>query len=154
MISKLKNDKEIKDSISRVFDICKNNNIIFTEIRKSVYEIIIKYNKPIKAYEVLDELRHVTGKTSHPPTVYRAIDFLIKNGFIHKLNSINSFVGCFHPKIHKECYFLICKKCNIYQECCDNDLAENIFKTAKQNDFIVSNTTLEIEGHCQDCLDK
>ena len=154
MISKLKNDKEIKDSISRVFDICKNNNIIFTEIRKSVYEIIIKYNKPIKAYEVLDELRNVTGKTSHPPTVYRAIDFLIENGFIHKLNSINSFVGCFHPKIHKECYFLICKKCNIYQECCDNDLTENIFKTAKQNDFIVSNTTLEIEGHCQDCLDK
>jgi Fur family zinc uptake transcriptional regulator len=154
MISKLKNDKEIKDSISRVFDICKNNNIIFTEIRKSVYEIIIKYNKPIKAYEVLDELRNITGKTSHPPTVYRAIDFLIENGFIHKLNSINSFVGCFHPKIHKECYFLICKKCNIYQECCDNDLAENIFKTAKQNDFIVSNTTLEIEGHCQDCLDK
>lgn len=154
MLSKLKNDKEIKDSISRVFDICKNNNIIFTEIRKSVYEIIIKYNKPIKAYEVLDELRNVTGKTSHPPTVYRAIDFLIENGFIHKLNSINSFVGCFHPKIHKECYFLICKKCNIYQECCDNDLTENIFKTAKQNDFIVSNTTLEIEGHCQDCLDK
>ena len=154
MLSKLKNDKEIKDSISRVFDICKNNNIIFTEIRKSVYEIIIKYNKPIKAYEVLDELRNVTGKTSHPPTVYRAIDFLIENGFIHKLNSINSFVGCFHPKIHKECYFLICKKCNIYQECCDNDLTENIFKTAKQNDFIVINTTLEIEGHCQDCLDK
>ncbi len=147
----LKNDKEIESSISRVFDICKKNNIVFTEIRKIVYEIIIKYNKPIKAYEVLDELRDVLGKTSHPPTVYRAIDFLIENGFIHKLSSINSFVGCFHPKIHKECYFLICKKCNIYQECCDNDLTKNISKTAKKNDFIVSNTTLEIEGHCQDC---
>ena len=154
MISKLKNDKEIKDSISRVFDICKNNNIIFTEIRKSVYEIIIKYNKPIKAYEVLDELRNVTGKTSHPPTVYRAIDFLIENGFIHKLNSINSFVGCFHPKIHKECYFLICKKCNIYQECCDDSLKDRILKTAVHNNFVISNTTLEIEGHCLDCNQK
>jgi len=63
-------------------------------------------------------------------------------------------VGCFHPKIHKECYFLICKKCNIYQECCDKNLTDNIFKTADKRDFIVSNTTLEIEGHCQGCVEK
>ena len=152
MILNVKDKKAIKDSITQVFEICKENNIAFTEIRKNIYEIIIKHKKPIKAYEILDQFRNISGKTSHPPTVYRAIEFLIDNGFVHKLSSINSLVGCFHPKIHKECYFLICKKCNIYQECCDNDLAKNIFKTAKKNDFIVSNTTLEIEGHCQDCV--
>ena len=149
-----KNVEEIEAAILRVFDICKENNLGFTEIRKNVYKIIIKYNKPIKAYEILDELRNLSGKTSHPPTVYRAIDFLIENGFVHKLNSINAFVGCFHPKIHKECYFLICKKCNIYQECCDDSLKDRISKTAIYNNFVICNTTLEIEGHCLDCSQK
>ena len=147
----LKSNKIIKDAITGISNICKQNNLGFTTIRKIVYEIIIKYNKPIKAYEILDEFRKKTGKTSHPPTVYRAIDFLINNGFIHKLNSINSFVGCFHPNVHKECYFLICKKCNVYKECCDIHLKKNILETANQNDFIVTNTTLEIEGYCQSC---
>ena len=150
----LKNTKEVQDSIAKVFEICELNSLVFTEIRQKIFEIIIKYKKPIKAYEILDVFTEVTGKRAHPPTIYRAIDFLIENGFIHKLNSINSYVGCFHPKVHKECYFLICKICNIYQECCDKNLTDNIFKTANKRDFIVSNTTLEIEGHCHGCVQK
>lgn len=149
-----KNNKDIETSIFKVSEICKQNNLGFTETRKKVFELIIKYKKPIKAYEIIEQLGKMFEKPCHPPTVYRAIDFLIINGFIHKLNSINSYVGCFHPKDHEECYFLICKICNIYQECCDNDLKENILNTAQQNNFVISNTTLEIEGHCQDCANK
>jgi len=154
MIKKEKSITELNASISRVDEICRSNNLGFTDIRRQVYEIIIKNNKPIKAYEILDEIRNITNKPSHPPTVYRAIDFLIENGIVHKLNSINSFVGCFHPKTHEECYFLICKKCNLYQECCDDSLKDRISKTAVHNKFVISNTTLEIEGHCLDCSQK
>ena len=154
MKKKSKSISELNASISRVYEICRSNNLGFTDIRKQVFEIIIKNNKPIKAYQILDEIRNITNKPSHPPTVYRAIDFLIENGFVHKLNSINSFVGCFHPKTHEECYFLICKKCNLYQECCDDSLKDRISKTAVHNNFIISNTTLEIEGHCLDCNKK
>lgn len=154
MNKKSKSISELNASISRVYEICRSNNLGFTDIRKQVFEIIIKNNKPIKAYQILDEIRNITNKPSHPPTVYRAIDFLIENGFVHKLNSINSFVGCFHPKTHEECYFLICKKCNLYQECCDDSLKDRISKTAVHNNFIISNTTLEIEGHCLDCSKK
>jgi len=154
MNKKSKTISELNASISRVDEICRSNNLGFTDIRKQVFEIIIKNNKPIKAYEILDKISNINNKPSHPPTVYRAIDFLIENGFVHKLNSINSFVGCFHPKAHKECYFLICKKCNLYQECCDDSLKDRISKTAVHNNFIISNTTLEIEGHCLDCSKK
>jgi len=154
MKKKEKSISELNASISRVDEICRSNNLGFTDIRKLVFEIIIKNNKPIKAYQILDEIRNITNKPSHPPTVYRAIDFLIENGFVHKLNSINSFVGCFHPKTHEECYFLICKKCNLYQECCDDSLKDRISKTAVHNKFVISNTTLEIEGHCLDCSQK
>ena len=145
---------ELKESINKVEEICKSNKLVLTEIRRQVFEIIVKNNKPIKAYEILDKISNINNKPSHPPTVYRAIDFLIENGFVHKLNSINSFVGCFHPKVHKDCYFLICKKCNIYQECCDDSLKDRISKTAIHNNFVISNTTLEIEGHCLGCSQK
>jgi len=154
MKKKEKSISELNASISRVDEICRSNKLGFTDIRKLVFQIIIKNNKPIKAYQILDEIRNITNKPSHPPTVYRAIDFLIENGFVHKLNSINSFVGCFHPKTHEECYFLICKKCNLYQECCDDSLKDRISKTAVHNKFVISNTTLEIEGHCLDCSQK
>ena len=151
---KSKSTSELKASIHRVEEICKSNKLGFTEIRRQVFEIIVKNNKPIKAYEILDKISNINNKPSHPPTVYRAIDFLIENGFVHKLNSINSFVGCFHPNAHKECYFLICKECNLYQECCDDSLKRQISKTAIHNNFVISNTTLEIEGHCLDCSQK
>ena len=151
---KSKSTSELKASIHRVEEICKSNKLGLTEIRKQVFEIIVKNNKPIKAYEILDTISNINNKLSHPPTVYRAIDFLIENGFVQKLNSINTIVGCFHPKDHKECYFLICKKCNIYQECCDDSLKDRISKTAIHNNFVISNTTLEIEGHCLDCSQK
>ena len=154
MIMKSKSVSELKESINKVEEICKSNKLGLTEIRKQVFEIIVKNNKPIKAYEILDKISNINNKPSHPPTVYRAIDFLIENGFVHKLNSINSFVGCFHPKAHKECYFLICKKCNVYQECCDDSLKDRISKTAIHNNFVISNTTLEIEGHCLGCSPK
>ena len=48
----------------------------------------------------------------------------------------------------------ICKKCNIYQECCDDSLKDRISKTAIHNNFVISNTTLEIQGHCLDCSQK
>ena len=151
---KSKYTSELKATIHKVEEICKSNKLGLTEIRRQVFEIIIKNNKPVKAYEILDKISNINNKPSHPPTVYRAIDFLIENGFVHKLNSINSFVGCFHPKAHKECYFLICKKCNIYQECCDDSLKDRISKTAIHNNFVISNTTLEIQGHCLDCSQK
>ena len=151
---KTKSKTELNDTIHKVEQICKSNKLGLTQIRRQVFEIIIKNNKPIKAYEILDKISNINNKLSHPPTVYRAIDFLIENGFVHKLNSINSFVGCFHPKAPKECYFLICKKCNIYQECCDDSLKDRISKTAIHNNFVISNTTLEIEGHCLDCSQK
>jgi Fe2+ or Zn2+ uptake regulation protein len=73
----LKNTKEVQDSIARVLEICELNNLVFTEIRQKIFEIIIKFKKPMKAYEILDVFTEFTGKRAHPPTIYRAIDFLI-----------------------------------------------------------------------------
>ena len=141
------------EALKKAEKLCEINGLKLTKLRKQVLKLIWKKPGYVKAYDLLDELKKI-DPSAKPPTIYRTLDFLIENGFVHKLNSINSFVGCFHPKAHKECYFLICKKCNIYQECCDDSLKDRISKTAIHNNFVISNTTLEIEGHCLDCSQK
>ena len=103
--------------------------------------------------DLLNKLQQ-TNPSAKPATVYRALDFLIKNGFIHKVASLNAFVGCSHPLKHKECYFLICDDCKNISECCDPNITAAIQTTTAQNQFSAKNTTLEISGHCNECLNR
>ena len=75
---------------------CERRGLRLTPLRKLVLELIASDEKPVKAYDLLDRLRAQTGKSA-PPTVYRALDFLLEHGFIHKLESINSYTSCHHP---------------------------------------------------------
>lgn len=131
--------------------ICQHKGLRFTNIRRRVLEIIWGSHDPAKAYDILDKLRHEEA-SAQPPTVYRALDFLLQNGIIHKLKSLNSFVGCYHPLKHNQCYFLICGVCGEIQECCNSSLTQAIVGTANKNKFNPRHTTLEIEGQCKDCI--
>lgn len=133
--------------------ICHDKGLRFTALRRKVLEIIWNNGTPIKAYAILDKLR---GKntSAKPPTVYRALDFLLQNGLIHKLNSRNAYVGCPHPLEHDQCYFLICDRCGMTEECCDSDLRDAIARTIDKNKFHHTHTHLEIEGECRQCADK
>ena len=77
---------------------------------------------------------------------------LIENGFVHKVNSLNAFVGCSHPLKHQDCYFLICDSCNDISEYCDPAITSAIKTITKRNQFTVKNTTLEIAGRCNSCI--
>lgn len=105
---------------------------------------------PSKAYDILDKLS-LTGISAKPPTVYRALDFLLENGLIHRINSLNAFVGCGHPAKHAQCYFLICTECAEVTECCTQSLTRAIEKTGEENDFSSLHTSLEIQGICATC---
>ena len=52
---------------------------------------------------------------------YIELDFLMENGLIHKLQSLNAFIGCLHPNEHNERYFLICDSCQKIEECCSKN---------------------------------
>ena len=133
--------------------VCKNRGLRFTNLRRKVLEIIWASHQPIKAYDILDQLRD-SDYSAKPPTVYRTLDFLLENGLIHKLSSLNAYVGCSHPLEHSECYFLICSKCKEIKECCDQSLNRTIYRTADKNKFSIQKTTLEIKGECNACMMK
>ena len=89
---------------------CEKRGLRLTEIRGQVLELIAASEKPVKAYDLLDQLKDDRSNAA-PPTVYRALDFLLENGFIHKLESINAYVSCHHPSVAHHVPFLICDVC-------------------------------------------
>ena len=99
----------------------------------------------------LTKLRKI-DPSAKPPTIYRTLDFLIENGLIHKLQSLNAFIGCHHPHEHNECYFLICDSCQKIEECCSKKINNVVTSTSKNNNFIPNKVTFEIAGTCQNCL--
>ena len=113
-------------------------------------ELVWESHKPAKAYDILKKLAK-DKSAMMPPTVYRALDFLLKNGLVHKINSLNAFVGCSHPGLHKQCYFLICSKCDEVTECCTVKLDKVIGNTTNDNLFTTESVSLEIQGTCQSC---
>jgi Fur family zinc uptake transcriptional regulator len=121
-----------------------------TPLRKEVLELVAAAGKPVKAYDLLDQLRERHGNAA-PPTVYRALDFLLENGFIHKLESINAFVSCHHPAEAHQVPFLICDNCASAQEVCDERVAELIEAQAKTFGFRPQAQTLEVHGICKNC---
>ena len=143
----------ISNAIREAERICKDRELRFTDLRRKVLEIIWEGHKPTKAYYILDKLKDM-DYSAKPPTVYRTLDFLIEQGLIHKLESLNAYVGCSHPGKHHECYFLICSECQEIKECCDRVIDEAITKTTSKNKFSPHHTTLEINGKCSNCIKK
>ena len=82
-------EKCISTTIDQVEKICTEKGLRFTKIRKAILEIIWESHQPIKAYDILSKISNI-NYSEKPPTVYRALDFLMENGFVHKINSLNS----------------------------------------------------------------
>jgi len=140
----------ITEAIQRGEEICAKNGLKFTAIRRRVLELVWESHKPAKAYDILEKLGKEDGSPV-PPTVYRALDFLLENGLVHKINSLNAFVGCTHPGPNNQCYFLICTECDEVKECCASQLGKAIGQSVKSNSFKMDTVSLEIQGVCESC---
>ena len=140
----------IHSALANAEKICAQKGLRLTQLRKRVLELIWESHGPVKAYDILDKLGD-NKASAKPPTVYRSLDFLTENGLVHKLNSLNAYVGCSHPAKTHACYFLICDQCREVKECCNQLLTKAINTTSVDNNFKVSSVTLEIEGLCEHC---
>jgi len=139
----------IEDAIAAADRICTERGLRFTELRRRVLELVWENHGSAKAYDLLEKLGG--DYSAKPPTVYRALEFLQENGLVHKISSLNAYVGCSHPLEHRNCYFLICKKCDEVQECCVGSVADTLQDLALSNNFKPEQMTLEIEGTCSSC---
>lgn len=131
---------------------CQQKGLRLTPIRKRVLELIVLADKPVKAYELLDQLK-LERPGAAPPTIYRALEFLLQHHFIHRIETLNAFVSCMHPDHPHEGQFLICNRCQQVVEIEDQVLNDRLSKAAQSEGFKPSHQVLEIYGCCDDCQD-
>jgi Fur family transcriptional regulator, zinc uptake regulator len=135
---------------------CHQRGLRLTPIRARVLGLIADGGKPLKAYDLLDRVREGEGAgAAAPPTVYRALDFLMANGFIHKLESVNAFVACHHPDTAQHSVpFLICDRCHSAVELEDMQVVAALDERARALGFVPQAQTLEVHGLCARCNDR
>ena len=129
---------------------CEERGLRLTPLRAQALALIAAETKPIKAYDLLDKMKTEKGNAA-PPTVYRALDFLLEQGFIHRLASINAFVSCHHPQVEHSVPFLICDKCQNAVEMEDDGVSAMLETQAKSIGFTTRAQILEVHGVCADC---
>ena len=136
--------------VRSVTEVCDARGLRLTPLRLRVLELLAESDKPVKAYDLLERVRDGQGVAA-PPTVYRTLDFLLEHGFIHKLSSINAFVGCHHPGESHQVPFLICDRCAGAQEICDDRVSSLLTSQAQERGFTPAAQTLEVHGVCASC---
>jgi Fur family zinc uptake transcriptional regulator len=143
----------IADALDMAEAVCTKTGARLTPLRRRVLELVWNSHRPVGAYAILDELRE-GDRGAAPPTVYRALDFLMGQGLIHRIESLNAFVGCDHPEDRHVSQFLICTNCSAAVEIEDRGIASAVKKSAADAGFSVSRFTIELQGICPACTAK
>lgn len=132
---------------------CADKGLQFTPVRRKALEILLQEHRALGAYEVLDRLRDA-GFGSQPPVAYRALDFLVANGFAHKIERLNAFIACAHPRAAHSPAFMICRICDSVAEASATPARGVLGQAAREAGFRIERTVVEAEGVCPACAEK
>lgn len=142
--------KETMRLITKAEKLCEQRGARLTPARREVFEILAGESGAVGAYDLLDKLRAAVPNAK-PPTIYRALDFLQEQGFVHKITSSNSYVLCSHFDHQHPVQMLICESCGNVQEIQSDGVYDALRKQAEGQGFRVATQTIEAHGLCQDC---
>lgn len=145
-------DRCIRDALAAADELCAQRGARLTALRRRVLELVWRSHRPVKAYDILAQLRDVHAAAA-PPTVYRALDFLLQEGLIHRIESLNAYVGCAEPAGHHAGQFLICSECGTVGELNDPGIDALLQDRVGQLGFRLRRQTIELDGICPRCAD-
>ena len=120
-----------------------------TPIRRRVLELLLATDAPAKAYDLLDQLGDEGA--AKPPTIYRALDFLLEMGLAHKIESLNAYVACGHRKHRHAAAFLICEDCGTAQELHATATLDTLANETRDVNFKMKSVVVEVRGTCERC---
>ena len=130
--------------------LCARAGETLTPLRRRVLELLIGEDGPAKAYDLLARLGGEAGPAK-PPTIYRALDFLVRLGLAHKLQSLNAFIACEVGACERSTIFLICDTCGAAEEFDAGHALVDLADAAKQDGFQIKRTMIEASGLCAEC---
>jgi len=140
-------EQQIADARAR----CERRGAHWTALREDVLRRLLARGASAKAYELLADMQAVHGKVA-PMTVYRALDFLVEHGLVHRIASSSTYVACPHPDAsHADAMFLVCEGCGSTVECEDAQVTGSLARTLRGAGFAAHD--IEIRGRCSRCRD-
>ncbi|MEA3277790.1 MAG: transcriptional repressor [Pseudomonadota bacterium] len=144
-----------RQRLTKVLDLaealCRKRGARLTAQRRQVLEIVCAASRPVGAYEILAAMRDLRPSAA-PPTVYRALDFLLQQGLVHRLETLHAFLGCNHPEHPHSSQFLICAECGEVTELEDEAIARSLRSAAHESGFRPKHRVVEVIGICEHCV--
>lgn len=144
----------VSHALAEAEALCARQGVRLTALRKRVLELVWQSHKPLGAYDILAVLSEQDGRRAAPPTVYRALDFLLEHGLVHRIASLNAFVGCDHPEHAHQGQFFICRQCRAAIELEQPAISDSILASAGSLGFKVEGQTVEVVGLCAGCQER
>jgi Fur family zinc uptake transcriptional regulator len=137
--------------LSHAETLCRERKQRLTPMRRQVLNALAASHRPIGAYEIMD-LVAVDGARPAPITVYRALDFLIEQGLVHRIESRNAFLACAcRHESGVVVAFLICEKCGAVGEAPAGAIMQTVGTAAKSMGFMPTMSVIEVTGLCAHC---
>ncbi|WP_018869652.1 Fur family transcriptional regulator [Thioalkalivibrio sp. ALgr3] len=144
-------DAAIQQALDEAERVCTRRGARLTEQRRRILEQILRTDGVIKAYDLIHALSS-EDRSIKPPTVYRTLAFLLEQGLIHRIESLNGFVACSHPGERHESALMICDGCGRIIEFHTPDTASHALEAAAaETGFAIETRTVELHGLCRDC---
>ena len=141
----------VADALLRADAVCAARGARRTPLRRRVLEIVWDSHRPIGAYAILDILAASSEGRVAPPTIYRALEFLLEHRLVHRVESLNAYLGCPDPESRHGPQFLICRTCGNTAELHDGAVAQALASDAERLGFAVDRLTVEASGLCPSC---
>lgn len=130
---------------------CRQTGERLTEIRRTVLAIVWQQHRPLGAYDILERMPANGPRRVAPPTVYRALDFLIAQRLVHRIASLNAYIGCSDPGHAHTGQFMICTRCGTAQELESTAIQQALEQAASSVGFQAESSCVELAGCCAEC---
>ncbi|ACD19258.1 Fur family transcriptional regulator [Paraburkholderia phytofirmans] len=129
---------------------CRERGEKLTPIRRKVLELLLNSGRATKAYSLLDEMRQI-HPGSAPPTVYRALDFLLSAGLVHRIESINAFTVCHDLTQCQHGILVVCQQCGNVTELHQPKLRQALVAQIEDSGYRLASDEIELKGLCAAC---
>ncbi len=132
--------------------VCTSQGARLTPLRREVLRLVLEAKTPHTAYQLLDRLKRTYGGAA-PPTIYRALDFLLARNLIHQVVTIAAFVPSTDPGRPRRAQFLICRTCRRVEAIDDEAIRLALKRASDRAGFRIHDAVVELEGRCARCAE-
>ena len=121
-----------------------------TPQRLAIYRALETAKDPLTAYELKDQVNHLSKESFNISTIYRVLDFWTELGLIHKIDSSNTFIVCNDEHRNHVHVLQHCTQCQSVKESCE---ISSLMKMPESASFLIdTHQVIEIQGQCAKCF--